>query len=1097
MVSFFKKKNSNRNSVAITGSSSSIGKYSSQNDFNDFIVKSTDAYVDPATLAILKSSNGIPMPGNMLGGGSRDSINSRDGASPRGGYANNNSSSDESRNSKSGGAGGAGGRARPPRSHRESVAYTDKDIFPFGVRRELKGIMLMGEGNEDVIRRARTYISPQGELHFTVEDLEQYMLPLGFDDSHPEQLCDGVIYAMASHGFESDNESELDWDAESAGADPADVSGLSSWVPKSPEQYSANATEVPPTPDGAVHPQLEHANMMTIRAPSEARVVINVMEHQRLHQEKLRLQQELQVQKQQAADQKLAAEQMASESSSEDDRSAGPSTYVRHAMDDDLSKDDLDTEAIDLRTEDISKIDSIHLRTVDYNGDDADSQATDDSFSDYMNDYNYFSGGTAKRKSKNLSAAASMRSKSAGSNVAGATTGKNGASLKRRKSAKKIATVAEDNDDTSSYDSESISDDDYKLLSVRGGYKIEVDIDANEDDEAASQADDEDEDEPEHSYNLDDFKSIRKPSIINYFNPEPVAVMHTTIEVKNDNEAIELHDNFMVEMADKERLEVERKERLRMEKERLTEAAEAVRREAIAQRLERERVEKERLEQLRIENERLEKERQRVEKERLEKERLAKLEQDRLEAIRLENERVARVERERLEAIRLEKERIEHERLQREIKERERIENERLEKERAEIERQRLAREKWENENRQFIEFQSKPSKPPIQFNDLDQNDNSLLESLSAIIDSPLSNQLVKEQIKIQPPTMLKKESSWGNMRNIPLQSNSSIDDIFDSILTTSKERRNTIVSTPDELKRGIELERLKQAAADKERERLVTVERERVERAQEQSASLERAAAAVERAAGLEREKQQRLAEERAANLEREKERLAELESEKKRLLDVQNERARQQQAEFERQSEMQAQADRETEMMRQLEAKAEQESLEEVERERMREQQFIELIMEKEREKKAEEERERIREAEREHELRIKHEIEQLHEMDQNTNDLVQFDIGDDVMAKIKMLKEDDSDDDDSSSELDSLSDDDGIQEYQNPTKVINVAPPSPDSSESYSPETSEEEDYLGANINLEEEAEYAHKPKPRRSRAKSRAASTPLSP
>ncbi|KAM9972287.1 hypothetical protein ACTFIW_007346 [Dictyostelium discoideum] len=139
-----------------------------------------------------------------------DSPNVGGGGGGAGGGGNNKSririfgknlspSTSSSKDSGSGYAGGVG-------------ILSEKDIFPNGVKRQLKGVMLLGEGNDDVLIRARTYINQQGELHFTNEDLAQYMFPFDYDEDSqvPIQLKIPKIVPMSKHGLDSDSGSSSD-----------------------------------------------------------------------------------------------------------------------------------------------------------------------------------------------------------------------------------------------------------------------------------------------------------------------------------------------------------------------------------------------------------------------------------------------------------------------------------------------------------------------------------------------------------------------------------------------------------------------------------------------------------------------------------------------------------------------------------------------------------------------------------------------------------------------------------------------------------------------------------------------------------------------
>ncbi|KYQ91804.1 hypothetical protein DLAC_07600 [Tieghemostelium lacteum] len=161
-------------------------------------------------------------------------------------------------------------------------SYSEKDVFPNGVKRELKGIMLMGEGNEDVLKRARTYINHTGEIHFTQEDLAQYMLPQDYAEEfyQPIQLSLPNIKPLSKHGFDSDtdesddegganstnpilddSESDMNNQSRDDSSDYMDsddlhrrrsgkrsnwANGLSSWTPKSPVVNSQNYSRESP-----------------------------------------------------------------------------------------------------------------------------------------------------------------------------------------------------------------------------------------------------------------------------------------------------------------------------------------------------------------------------------------------------------------------------------------------------------------------------------------------------------------------------------------------------------------------------------------------------------------------------------------------------------------------------------------------------------------------------------------------------------------------------------------------------------------------------------------------------------------------------------
>ncbi|GAM26692.1 hypothetical protein SAMD00019534_098670 [Acytostelium subglobosum LB1] len=151
--------------------------------------------------------------------------------------------------------------------------YTEKEIFPGGVKRGVKGIMMVGEGNEDVLSRARTYINTSGELHFTDEDLDQYMLqpssssyssspspvlnsnfPTSYTEPHQPVLRVPNIVSMSKFGFEQDDEDDdMFWDEEM----PSRLNGLSQWAPNSPEIISTSAPKTKSTQFATEFPQTQ------------------------------------------------------------------------------------------------------------------------------------------------------------------------------------------------------------------------------------------------------------------------------------------------------------------------------------------------------------------------------------------------------------------------------------------------------------------------------------------------------------------------------------------------------------------------------------------------------------------------------------------------------------------------------------------------------------------------------------------------------------------------------------------------------------------------------------------------------------------------
>ncbi|EFA79549.1 hypothetical protein PPL_07600 [Heterostelium album PN500] len=1065
MVSFFKKRNPNRSSVAfsssggmppppsaLNGSAGSVGK--SDSSMNDYIVKSTDAYVDPSTIAILKSSSGIPMSSVLLaqlngssgnignanshsggtGGSSRDSTghsnsNGRNGGSSRefnsskdgASYlsrdhqvnnndyinsVNSNSSLRNSSNSSSEDGNSSNQHIRRQsilknKKYRESVAYTEKDIFPNGVRRELKGIMLMGEGHDDVIRRARTYINANGELHFTLEDLDQYMLPNDFDDRYPSQLLVPSIYSMSRRGFEGEDDAEdLQWDSEDESAEP---NGLSSWTPKSPEVLSQQQQQ---QQQSNTQQQKQQSNSIQRNSNIQQQVDLSPKRIQLLEPQ-------IEMTPIQPPQQQQQQRMSSTESEDEAENEQLQTKYIMElaaANQDGISyRDDLDTEAIDLKTEDISKIDTIHLRT-EYNigGDDNSSQNTeDDSFSDIMNDYQFFSNGTQKPPSRCLTSEEAVRDE-------------------------------DEDDDTSSYDSDTISEDDYKLLSIRNGYKIDVQYEEEEN----FDADVEDGGDNEEVVLVN---TTRKQSIINYFD-QNTAPPYIAIE--------------------KERLEKERLEKERLEKERL----------------EKERVEKERLEKERLEKERLEKERlSKLEKERLEKERLAKLEKERLEKERLEKERL---EKERLEKERLEKERLVLEKLERERLEKENLEKERLEKER--LEKERI--EKMMNEA--LGTQKSKTTSSSIDLNDFD-----LLESLTAIIDSPLSNPVIANPIslssrEIPPPSqttpipLYRKESSVSSI-NVDLQSKSSIDDIFDNIFSVAKDRRFSVSTSAHDVRAGLENERQRSAIerqkqAEEERKKKAIEDQKRKEeenrrKLHEVEMERQRRQEAMRLKKKLEQEdeerEQKKIAEQKL--LEDQKKQLAEKQQlekeqaekdrlEKERLVKEQLEKSRLEQEE--RLERERKEADRRLILKReaeyremQIEFEAERNRMIEIEKENQRITEEMERQQQAEEEARREQERKRQAEAdakvaERQKQKKIEKEIEHLSSTTKSVllaqslmdNPYGSIRLKDDdaatqrIFDKMRELEEGGDDSESNSDSNSSYSDDEGIQEYHNPTKI-----------------------------------------------------------
>ncbi|GAM24837.1 hypothetical protein SAMD00019534_080120 [Acytostelium subglobosum LB1] len=750
MVGFWnKRRNTSLNKNPLGSSAPQLSKNASQADFNDYIANSTEDYVDPASIAILKSSKGIPLPNSMLGrSGSREfsSQGSHNGSSKDGASfsyqdlrSNSYNSNNNSWRSKSSSEDSHSGSRR-----RDSVAYTDKEVFPNGVKRELKGIMLMGEGNDDVLIRARTYINHNGELHFTLEDLEQYMLPAGFDDSQQVQLKMPMIYSMSRSGFEvEDSPEDLHWETDDANEEEGGKkSGLSSWAPKSPDLASQQQFE-------ETFQQMQQQQQQQQQKAKRLTLVEPV------------------------APLNGSAEALASADDS-DDEDHLETTYVLQ-MGNDEYKDD-DTDAIDLKTEDISKIDTIHLRTenLDYNDEDNSSQITDDdSFSDYMNDYQFFSANASananvnmqRRKSSSLSQPTSASSSRKNSNSRQQTNSAGVSASSSRKNSgtkpadqvvpqpqppvqKKLPAVVDEDDDddedTSSLDDDdsSMSDDDYKYMSVRAGAKVQEDVVQDD-------------------------------------------------QVELEQEAIQ---------QEKDRLERERAEREKTEKAEKAQKAE-----------------KERLEKLEIA------EKARVEKLRLEQERI---ERDRAERQLREKAEKDRLEKERIEKARLEKERIERDR---QLKEKERQEKIRIEREKLEIEtRERLERERLEQERRLQEQLAAAAAASAAK-SKIDSDDKALLQSIADLIDissiptvattvsnHSVSNNNVPAKVNYRSSVQLTSAqlntvANGGGVAPNNVGGNANnIDDIFDNIMSVTKERRFTISSSPLEMQRALELERKK-----------------------------------------------------------------------------------------------------------------------------------------------------------------------------------------------------------------------------------------------------------------------------------------------